>query len=92
MAMQVVLHLHNEDAFIADLEALPDPHANYIRVTNPRKRDGKSLNTLTDGATSFLYPWTRITFLEILEDDESRDNTGKLLGFFREGGSSNGRR
>ncbi len=85
MAMQVVLHLHNEDPFIADLEALPDPHANYIRVTNPRKRDGKAMNTLTNGATAFLYPWTRITFLEILEDSEGQENADKLMGFFREG-------
>ena len=93
MAMQVVIHVHNEDAFLADMEALPDPHANYIRVTNPRKRDGKSLNTLTNGATAFLYPWTRITFLEIMEDLESQDSGDKLLGFFREGSSSsNGRR
>jgi hypothetical protein len=88
VAMQVVLHLHNEDPFIADLEALPDPHSNYIRVTNPRKRDGKAINTLTNGATSFLYPWTRITFLEILEDGESQANDDKLMGFFREGSSA----
>jgi hypothetical protein len=89
--MQVVLHIHNEEAFLADMEELPDPHANYIRVTNPRKRDGKSLNTLTNGATSFLYPWTRITFLEILEENEAQDSADKLMGFFREGSTSNGR-
>lgn len=88
MAMQVVLHLHNEDPFLADLEALPDPHANYVRVTNPRKRDGKAINTLTNGATTFLYPWTRITFLEILEDQDAQDGADKLMGFFREGNSS----
>ena len=88
MAMQVVLHLHNEDPFLADLEALPDPHANYVRVTNPRKRDGKAIPTLTNGATTFLYPWTRITFLEILEDLEAQSSDDKLMGFFREGNSS----
>jgi hypothetical protein len=88
VAMRVVLHLHNEDPFIADLEALPDPSASYVRVTNPRKRDGKSISTLTDGATTFLYPWTRITFLEILEDNETQDSADKLMGFFREGSSS----
>lgn len=88
MAMQVVLHIHNEDPFIADLEALPDPHANYVRVTNPRKRDGKAIPTLTNGATTFLYPWTRITFLEILEDLEAQDSADKLMGFFREGNSA----
>ena len=84
MAMQVVLHLHNEEPFLADLEALPDPHSNYIRVTNPRKRDGKLINTMTNGATAFLYPWTRITFLEILEDNEALESDDKLMGFFRE--------
>ena len=88
MAMQVVLHIHNEEPFLADLEALPDPHASYVRVTNPRKRDGKTINTLTNGATTFLYPWTRITFLEILEDLEAQDNADKLMGFFREGSNS----
>lgn len=88
MAMQVILHLHNEEPFIGDLEALPDPHASYIRITNPRKRDGKALNTLTNGATAFLYPWTRITFLEIMEDSETPDSADKLMGFFREGSES----
>lgn len=88
MAMQVVLHIHNEEPFLADLEALPDPHASYVRITNPRKRDGKAINTMTNGATAFLYPWTRITFLEILEDLEAQDHSDKLMGFFREGNSS----
>lgn len=87
MALQVVLHLHNEDPFLADLDVLPDPTHNYVKVTNPRKRDGKSLNTLTNGATAFLYPWTRITFIEVLDDGEAEAQTETLMSFFRENGS-----
>ena len=85
MAFQVVLHIHNEDPFMADMEELPDPTHTYIRVSNPRKRDGKAINTMTNGATSFLYPWTRITFLEVLGDVEEQDASDKLMSFFREG-------
>jgi hypothetical protein len=87
VAIQVILHLHNEDPFMGDMDALPDPTHSYIRITNPRKRDGKSLNTLTNGATSFLYPWTRITFLEILGEEEETAQTETLMSFFRENGS-----
>ena len=88
MAIQVVLHLHNEDPFVGDLDVLPDPTHNYVKITNPRKRDGKPLPTLTNGATAFLYPWTRITFIEVLDDIESSAPTETLMSFFRESGGN----
>ena len=88
MAIQVVLHLHNEDPFVGDLDVLPDPTHNYVKITNPRKRDGKPLPTLTNGATAFLYPWTRITFIEVLDDIESSAPTEALMSFFRESGGN----
>lgn len=86
VAIQVVLHMHNEDPFMGEMDALPDPTHNYIRITNPRKRDGKPLSTLTNGATSFLYPWTRITFLEIMDEGEAGEQGETLMSFFRESG------
>ena len=86
MAIQVILHIHNEDPFMGDMEALPDPTHSYVKITNPRKRDGKLIPTLTNGATAFLYPWTRITFIEIMDDIESSAPTETLMSFFREGG------
>lgn len=85
MALQVVLHLHNEDPFVADIDSLPEPTHTYVRVTNPRKRDGKPIPTLTNGATAFLYPWTRITFIEVMDDGQSHDTSDTLMSFFREG-------
>ena len=54
----------------------------FITVRNPRKRDGKSLHYLTDGATSFLYPLSRITFIEMMGGDEEAaesNNSDRLL-------------
>ena len=91
MALQVIMHLHNEDPFLADIDALPDPTHNFVKITNPRKRDGKAISTLTTGATAFIYPWTRITFIEVMDDGESTAQTETLMSFFRENGSG-GRR
>ena len=91
MAFQVILHLHNEEPFVAEIEALPEPTHNFLCVTNPRKRDGKALGTLTDGATSVIYPWTRVSFIEVMGlgggAGAASSASDGLMSFFRENGN-----
>lgn len=81
--MRALVHIMNEDPIMCDLDSMPDPSDVYVRIRNPRKRDGKSLDLLADDATSFLYPWFRITFIELFEDEGGRES---IVGFFRESG------
>jgi hypothetical protein len=83
MSLRVVVHIHNEDPFLAEVDDLPDPKDNFVAIRNPRKRDGKALSFVTNGATSFLYPWSRISFIEVLDEAQTRDS---VVGFFREEG------
>ncbi len=80
MSLEVIIHLHNEDPVLAELEAVPDPSHQFLHVLNPRRRDGRSLHYVTEGATSFLFPWTRITFVEIMETEAAKE----VVEFFRE--------
>ncbi len=82
MSKQVILHLSGEDPILAEMAALPGPTDQFITVRNPRKRDGKKLPYLTDGATSFLFPLARITFIEVM-DEEEQASSG-VVAFFRE--------
>jgi hypothetical protein len=75
----------NEDPIMCELDSMPEPSDVYVRIRNPRKRDGKPLELLAEDATSFLYPWFRITFIELFDDEADREN---IVGFFRESGSS----
>lgn len=91
MAMSVVVHLMGEDAFVAELDALPNPTDQYVVLRNIRKRDGKELAYVTHGATAFLFPWHRITFLETMDEVPTAAGTSgngtpatQILGFFRE--------
>ena len=80
MAKTVVLHLAGEDPILADLDQDPQPNDNYIKVSNLRKRDGKDVTYLTAGVQSVIYPWHRVTFLEIMVSEEER---GSVIDFYR---------
>ena len=80
MAVEVILHLHNEDPILAEIEAMPGPTDQSIVISNPRRRDGRSLHYITEGATAFIFPWTRISFIEIMEAEEAQE----VIEFFRE--------
>jgi len=81
MAETVIVHLFNEDPFVAEMERLPDPTDAYIEVANPRRRDGKDLLYVTRGAQRFLFPWHRISFVEVMSAEADRE---EVIGFFRD--------
>jgi hypothetical protein len=92
MTIPAVIHIVGEDAIVADLDELPNPTHSYIVLRNLRTKNGKQLSYLTDGATTFLYAWSRITFIEILAEVETLGPSSKsavpqgtaVLGFFRD--------
>lgn len=80
MARTVIIHIVGEDPVVAELEREPQPNDNYLQVVNLRKRDGKDVHYLSPGVQSVIFPWSRITFLELMVDEEER---GKVIDFFR---------
>jgi len=69
MAVRVVVHIINEEPFVADMEDMPELTATHIVLTGPRSREGNRLNWVTHGATRFIYPLTRIAFLEVINTE-----------------------
>lgn len=82
MAKVVILHIMNEDPILADMDELPEPGAIYFSCSNLRKRDGKPVNYLTPGAKTILFPWSRVSFIEIMQSAEERR---EVIDFYREG-------
>ncbi len=80
MAYTVLIHIQNEDPVIGEIEELPSPNDLNIRVQNPRKRDGKDLQYLQSDVTTVFWPWSRISFMEILPSDAEDE----IIGFVRE--------
>ncbi|HEY7035770.1 MAG TPA: hypothetical protein VH482_30815 [Thermomicrobiales bacterium] len=91
MATIAIVHLQGEDAILADLDELPDPNHNYVVLRNIRKKDGKPLSYVAEGATAFLYSWNRISFIEMMGEipgsqriEAAKPAGTTVLGFFRE--------
>lgn len=80
MAHTVIVHLLNEDPCIAEIERLPEPEDNNITLLYPRRRDGKPLHYLSPGVTTVVFPWHRINFLEIVPQEEKKEE----IAFYRE--------
>lgn len=80
MSIEVILHLHNEDPVLAEMEKLPNPADQCVTITHPRRRDGQSLHYITEGATAFIFPWSRISFIEVMEAEEAEE----IVEFFRD--------
>jgi hypothetical protein len=76
----VVVHIHNEDPVLGEVEALPSPVDTMIVVKNPRRRDGKDLHYLDANVNTVIWPVSRVTFIEVINtgDDE------EIISFVRE--------
>ncbi len=76
----VVIHIANEESISCEVENLPNPSDQTVRVFNPRRRDGLDLHYVLEDVTSLIIPVHRITFIQILPSATAED----VIGFVRE--------
>jgi hypothetical protein len=65
---------------VGEVEDLPAPGDLNLRVQNPRKRDGKDLHYLQNDVTTVIWPWNRVSFIEVLPSGAEDE----IIGFVRE--------
>jgi hypothetical protein len=80
MAIEVILHILNQDPIVAEIEELPQPEDQIIKVNNPRYKDGRELHFLDHGVTTVLWPINQLTFIEVM----TGDSEDEIIGFVRE--------
>ena len=80
MSFTILIHISNEDPVVGEIEEMPSPSDTNITVQNPRKRDGKDLPYLQGDVTTVIWPWSRISFLEVLPSGIEDE----VIGFVRE--------
>jgi hypothetical protein len=81
MAHTVIVHISNADPFVAEIDEIPKPRDNFLQCSNPRARDGKTLHYVDEDAMSLIFPWHRISFVEIMPSEADRE---EVEAFFRE--------
>lgn len=81
MAKVIIIHVLGEDPIYAEVEELPKPTDQYLEFSNPKRRDGKPIAYVTMGAKTFMFPWHRLSFVEVMTAESERD---EAIEFFRE--------
>lgn len=81
MAITVIVHVMNAEAFVGEIEEIPPTTASFVICTNPRGRDGKPLKYIEPEATRVMFPWHRISFIETLPSEEDQE---QVESFFRD--------
>ena len=81
MAYTILIHIANESAILGEVEELPNPTDTYLLCTNVRAKDGKAVVYIDEEATRFLFPWHRVTFVEVYPSD---DEDTEVDIFFRD--------
>lgn len=76
----VIVHINNEDPIMGEIEELPQPSDQIIMLKNPRKKDGKDVHYLEPNVNLVIWPFHRITFIEMIQDVEE----DQIISFVRE--------
>lgn len=80
MAYTLLIHLANTDPIVAEVDELPAPQDQILVISNPRQRDGKDLQFVMPEVQTLIFPWNRITFIEVMPTEEEEE----VIGFIRE--------
>jgi hypothetical protein len=65
MATTVIVHVMGEDPVMAEVEELPNPADQSVKLLNPRRRDNKPLRYLERETISMILPLHRINYIEV---------------------------
>jgi hypothetical protein len=77
MIRDVVLHIHNDQPMLCDIEALPKPSDSAIVCTNLRSVDGKKPVFIERTDSWFVFPLGVIRFVEVLRHSLGPGETGE---------------
>ena len=80
MAMTVIIHIKNAESVLAEIDDLPGSEDTILKLSNPRQKDGKDLIFLEHNVVTVYWPWSEISFLEILPGETDED----VVSFVRE--------
>jgi len=80
---RVIAHVLNDDPFVTEVAIPPDPQHQSVFLRKPRRFDGERLTTTAQRVTTVLYPWHRITYIELL-DEGSDQRPSQLVTVVRD--------
>ncbi len=76
----LLVHVMNDDPLMGEVDNLPNPTDQFLILKNPRRKDGKDLAFIEANVTTLIWPFLRITFIEVMPTGEEEE----IITFVRE--------
>ena len=80
MSQTLLVHMMNEEPFLAEVDALPAAVDQVLICSSPRRRDGKDVENFLPEVVTVIIPWHRVTYIEVIPSQASEE----VLTFVRE--------
>ena len=80
MPITALVHIQNSEPVMGEIDNLPNPTDYLIKLSHPRRMDGKDVNFLLEGVETVIFPVDKISFIEIIPSGEEDE----IIGFVRE--------
>jgi hypothetical protein len=80
MPITALVHIQNSEPVMGEIDNLPNPIDYLIKLSHPRRMDGKDVNFLLEGVETVIFPIDKISFIEIIPSGEEDE----IIGFVRE--------
>ena len=79
MPFSIIVHITDEDPVLGEVDEIPKSDSLLVRLSNPRRLDGKELHYISPGVAEIYWPMHRISFIELVPSEED-----EIIGFVRE--------
>jgi len=76
----VIVHINNEDPVMGEIDDIPNPSDQILLLKHPRRKDGKDVHYIEPNVNLVIWPFHRITFIELLQDTEEDE----IISFVRD--------
>ena len=80
MSNSVIIHIKNAEPMLAEIDEMPQATDVLLKLNNPRQKDGKDLIYLERNVVIVYWPWSEISFMEVLPGDTAEE----VVSFIRE--------
>jgi hypothetical protein len=80
MSVTAIVHVNNEEPIMCEMDEIPQPTDQVVKMINPRRPDGKEVFFLDENVSVVLMPWHRINLVQVMPSAEVED----IIGFVRE--------
>jgi hypothetical protein len=80
MPITALVHIQNTEPIMGEIDDLPNPTDILLKLSHPRRMDGKDVNFIMEGVETVIFPVDKISFIEIVPTGEEDE----IIGFVRE--------